>query len=238
MPEPSIVSVKDLHVSYGTSRVLFGVDLEVRKGEVVALLGRNGAGKSTTFKSIMGLVAPSAGTVFMNGKNFVGRPTHEIAQAGLAYVPEDRQVFAFQTVEDNLTIAQKTGPTGRNDWDLEAIYDAFPILSRLKERPAHLLSGGEQQLLTIARALMGNPDAILLDEPSEGLAPIIVQEIGRLIKRLKELSVTMLLAEQNMHFCLSVATSVYILNKGQVVHHDAAENIMSNREIVQKYLSI
>lgn len=238
MPDDPILSIRNLQVSYGTSRVLFGVDLDVRQGEVVALLGRNGAGKSTTFKSIMGLAPPSSGTVVMKGKNFVGRPTHEIAQAGLAYVPEDRQVFPFQTVEDNLIIAQKTGPTGRNDWDLKAIYDAFPIVARLKDRPAHLLSGGEQQLLTIARALMGNPDAILLDEPSEGLAPIIVQEIGRLIRRLKNLSVTMLIAEQNMHFCLSVATNVYILNKGQVVHHDTADRILNNREIIQKYLSV
>lgn len=174
----------------------------------------------------------------LHGKDFVGRSTHEIAQAGLAYVPEDRQVFAYQTVEDNLVVAQKTGPGGRNDWTLEKIYESFPIVARLKSRQAHLLSGGEQQLLTIARALMGNPDVILLDEPSEGLAPIIVQEIGRLIGRLRELSVTILLAEQNMHFCLGVATSVYILNKGQVVHHDDADKILSNREIISKYLSV
>ena len=238
MPDNPILSVRNLNVSYGTSRILFGVDLDVRLGEVVALLGRNGAGKSTTFKSIMGLAPPSAGTVMLNGRDFVGRPTHEIAQAGLAYVPEDRQVFAYQTVEDNLVVAQKTGPGGRNDWTLEKIYESFPIVARLKSRQAHLLSGGEQQLLTIARALMGNPDVILLDEPSEGLAPIIVQEIGRLIGRLKELSVTILLAEQNMHFCLSVATSVYILNKGQVVHHDDADRILGNRDIISRYLSV
>jgi len=238
MPDEAILSVKNLHVSYGTSRVLFGIDLDVRKGEVVALLGRNGAGKSTTFKSIMGLIQPTAGTVVMNGRNFAGHTPYELAKAGLAYVPEDRQVFPFQTVEDNLIIAQKLGPTGRNDWNLKSIYDAFPIVAKLRSRPAHLLSGGEQQLVTIARALMGNPDAILLDEPSEGLAPIIVREVGRLIRRLKELHVTMLLAEQNMHFCLGIATSVYILNKGHVVHHDTAENVLNNREVIQKYLSV
>ncbi|WP_425350106.1 ABC transporter ATP-binding protein [Methylobacterium tarhaniae] len=238
MPDDPILSIRNLHVSYGTSRVLFGVDLDVRQGEVVALLGRNGAGRSTTFKSIMGLAPPTSGTVVMNGKDFAGRPTHEIAQAGLAYVPAGRQVFPFQTVEDNLIIAQKKGPTGRSDWDLKAIYDAFPIVAKLQDRPAQLLSGGEQQLLTIARALMGNPDAILLDEPSEGLAPIIVQEIGRLIRRLKELSITILLAEQNMHFCLSVATSGYILNKGEIVHRDEADRIRNERDIINEYLSV
>lgn len=238
MSDNIILAVKDLHVSYGTSRVLFGVDLEVRKGEVVALLGRNGAGKSTTFKSLMGLAPPSTGIVTMNGRDFTGRPPYEIAKAGLAYVPEDRQIFPFQTVEDNLIIGQKPGTNGRIDWNLSAVYEAFPLVAKLKDRPAHLLSGGEQQLLTIARALMGNPDAILLDEPSEGLAPIIVQEIGKLIRRLKERSVTLLIAEQNMHFCLSVASRVYILNKGQVVHSDAVENLLTNREVIQKYLSI
>lgn len=238
MSSDTILSVDDLKVSYGKSRVLFGVDLELKQGEVVALLGRNGAGKSTTFKGIMGLVDNSSGTVEMRGRNYMGQPPHEIAKAGLAYVPEDRQVFAHQSVEDNLIIGAKRGVNGRDDWNLDTIYEAFPIVARLKNRPAHLLSGGEQQLLTIARALMGNPDAVLLDEPSEGLAPIIVQEIGKLIRLLERRAVTMLLAEQNMHFCLSVAHRVYILNKGQVVYHDSVGRLREDREAIQKYLSV
>ena len=238
MPTNTILSVKGLKVSYGKSQVLFGVDLEINKGEVVALLGRNGAGKSTTFKGILGLVKPISGNVEMYGRDFSGREPHEIVRAGLGYVPEDRQVFSNQTVEDNLVIAGKASVDGRTDWNLDTIYEAFPIVARLKDRPAQLLSGGEQQLLTIARALMGNPDVILLDEPSEGLAPIIVKEIGKLIRLLEKKSVTLLLAEQNMRFCLSVARRVYILNKGAVVYHDSVEKLRRDNEAVQKYLSI
>ena len=238
MSSDTILTVSGLKVSYGKSQVLFGVDLELNKGEVVALLGRNGAGKSTTFKGILGLVKPTAGKVDMLGRIFTGQPPHEIAKAGLGYVPEDRQVFPAQTVQDNLIIAAKPSVNGRTEWNLDTVYETFPIVARLKDRPAQLLSGGEQQLLTIARALMGNPDAILLDEPSEGLAPIIVQEIGKLIRLLEKKSVSLLLAEQNMRFCLSVARRVYILNKGSVVYHDSVEKLRQDREAIQKYLSV
>ncbi|MAS41811.1 MAG: ABC transporter ATP-binding protein [Rhodobacteraceae bacterium] len=234
----ALLEVEALDVYYGASQVLFGLGLTVGEGETVALLGRNGAGKSTTFKAIAGLAPPRRGAVRLAGRELVGVATHHIARAGIGYVPEDRQVFPEHSVEDNLTIGAKAGPKGARDWTLERIYEVFPILAGMRTRMAGRLSGGEQQMLTIARTLMGNPDLVLLDEPSEGLAPIIVVEIAKLIATLREMGVTILMAEQNMHFCLDVATHAAVIDKGVVVYRDTIEGLRANREITDRYLSI
>ncbi|MDF1791275.1 MAG: ABC transporter ATP-binding protein, partial [Thalassobaculaceae bacterium] len=200
-----ILKVEGIDVFYGASKILFGVDLEVGRGRTLALLGRNGAGKSTTMKAIAGIAKPRKGSISMEGENLAGARPDIIARAGIGYVPEDRQVFTMHSVEDNLLIGAKKGLRDQEDWTLERVYDTFPILARMKDRKAGLMSGGEQQMLTIARTLMGNPEVLLLDEPSEGLAPIIVQAIGDLIRTLRETGVTIVLAEQNMHFCLGIS---------------------------------
>ena len=237
MSEPILV-VDSIDVYYGSSKILFGVGFEVEKGRTLALLGRNGAGKSTTMKAIAGIAPPARGQIRMRGQNVVERPPYEIARAGIGYVPEDRQVFPEHTINDNLMIGAKPGPNGETDWTLETGYGVFPILANMKDRLAGRLSGGEQQMLTIARTLMGNPEVLLLDEPSEGLAPIIVQEIGRLIRRLREMGVTIVLAEQNMQFCLGIAEDSAVIDNGHVVYRDTIENLRANTEITQRYLAI
>jgi branched-chain amino acid transport system ATP-binding protein len=237
MGEP-LLRIEGADVFYGASQILFGIDLSVEKGQTMALLGRNGAGKSTTFKTIVGIAPPRRGRVLLGGETVSGRPPYRVARAGIGYVPEDRQVFPEHSVEDNLAIAAKAGPGGATHWTLDTVYEVFPILAGMKERLAGRLSGGEQQMLTIARTLMGNPEILLLDEPSEGLAPIIVQAIGDLIRRLREMGVTILLAEQNMHFCLGVATHATVIDKGQVVHRSTIAELRDNEAIKQRYLAV
>ncbi|MBX6370246.1 MAG: ABC transporter ATP-binding protein [Rhodospirillales bacterium] len=237
MSKAPLLQVESINVFYGTSQILFGLDLSVERGQVVALLGRNGAGKSTTFKAIAGIAPPRSGAITLNERRIAGLPPHRISRSGIGYVPEDRQVFPDHTVEDNLLIGQKKGPSGSH-WTLERIYEVFPILARMRDRIAGRLSGGEQQMLTIARTLMGNPDLLLLDEPSEGLAPIIVQSIGDLIRRLHEMGVTVLMAEQNMHFCLKVATHAAVIDKGRIVYRDTIEGLRANDEVKRRYLAI
>lgn len=237
MGEP-LLRIEQADVFYGASQILFGVDLSVEKGQTMALLGRNGAGKSTTFKTIVGIAPPRRGRVLLGGETVSGRPPYRIARAGIGYVPEDRQIFPDHTVDDNLVIAAKKGPGGTTHWTRESVYEVFPILAGMKERLAGRLSGGEQQMLTIARTLMGNPEILLLDEPSEGLAPIIVQAIGQLIRRLREMGVTILLAEQNMHFCLGVATHAMVIDKGQVVHRSTIAELRDNEVVKQRYLAV
>jgi branched-chain amino acid transport system ATP-binding protein len=234
----SILSVSGLGVFYGSSQVLFGVDLEVGEGQCMALLGRNGAGKSTTMKAIAGIMPSATGDIKLAGEDVFGKKSYRIARAGLGFVPEDRQVFPEHTVEDNLSIAAKPGPDGRRDWTLQRIYESFPLLAPLRTRMAGKLSGGEQQMLAIARALMGNPKVLLLDEPSEGLAPVIVQQIAARIKELRKVGMTILLAEQNMHFCLHIATHVAVIDKGKIVYCDTAEGLRKNEEIKKRYLSV
>lgn len=229
--------VEGIDVYYGSSQILFGLDLSVEKGQTMALIGRNGAGKSTTFKAIAGIAPPKRGQIVLGGARIDGAKPHRIARAGIGYVPEDRQVFPEHSVEDNLLIGQKNGPSG-DYWTLERIYEVFPILAAMKERMAGRLSGGEQQMLTIARTLMGNPDIVLLDEPSEGLAPIIVQAIGDLIRRLRDMGITIVMAEQNMHFCLGVATHASVIDKGKVVYRDTIEALRTDEAIKQRYLSV
>jgi len=237
MAEP-FLSVEGADVYYGASQILFGVDLSVEQGQTMALLGRNGAGKSTTFKMIAGLAPPRRGRVTLAGQAVSGRPSYRIARSGIGYVPENRQVFPEHSVDDNLIVGAKKGPRGDDHWCRERIYEVFPLLASMKARMAGRLSGGEQQMLTIARTLMGNPDVLLLDEPSEGLAPIIVQAIGELIRTLRGMGVTILLAEQNMHFCLGIATHATVIDKGQIVYRATIDELRHNEEIKQRYLAV
>jgi len=233
-----VIGVHGLDVFYGASQILFGVSLSVERGETVALLGRNGAGKSTTMKAIAGLAPPRAGRVEVLGTEMQGRPPHVIARAGVGYVPEDRQIFPEHSVEENLLIAAKKGRDGEEHWNLERVYEVLPMLAPLKNRMGGLLSGGEQQMLTVARTLMGNPKVLLLDEPSEGLAPIVVQRIGALLRTLRDMGVTVLLAEQNMHFCLGIATQAAIIDKGQIVYRDSIAGLRRNGEVKKRYLAL
>ena len=233
-----LLRVEKLSAFYGASQILFDVDLALEEGRTLALLGRNGAGKSTTMKTLAGIVPARQGRVFFAGRDITHAPAHARAKLGLAYVPEDRQVFPEHTVEDNLSIAAKAGPGGRCDWSLPRIWEAFPLLAKLRKRGAGRLSGGEQQLLAIARALMGNPLVLLLDEPSEGLAPIIVAEIGKLVRELGAGGATILLAEQNMHFCLRIASHAAVIDKGHIVHRDDIAGLSANADIRRRYLAM
>ncbi|MSQ59703.1 MAG: ABC transporter ATP-binding protein [Betaproteobacteria bacterium] len=233
-----MLSARDLDVFYGASQILFGVNVEVREGQTMALLGRNGAGKSTTFKALAGLAPPKRGSVQLTGTQVQGKKPHAIARTGMGYVPEDRQVFPEHSVEDNLLIAAKKGPKGQDHWNLARIYESFPLLAPLKQRMAGRLSGGEQQMLTIARTLMGNPTVLLLDEPSEGLAPIIVQQIGALLRELRDMGMTVLLAEQNMYFCMKIATHATVIDKGQIVYTDTIEGLRKNDAVKSRYLAV
>ena len=233
-----LLSVEGLDVFYGKSQILFDVSLEVAEGQTMALLGRNGAGKTTTLKAIAGLLPPREGTVRILGRDLTGRRPHMIAQAGLGYVPEDRQVFPEHSVEDNLLIAQKRGSDGREDWTLSRIYQVFPLLAPLRDRLAGQLSGGEQQMLAIARTLMGNPMVLLLDEPSEGLAPLVVARISELLHHLRAAGGTILIAEQNLHFCLGIAGDATVIDKGQIVYRDTTTALKGNDHVRRRYLAM
>lgn len=238
MSAKPVIEVEDIDVFYGTSQILFGVSLTVNQGQTVALLGRNGAGKSTTLKVIAGLIAPRVGRVKVLGVEMQNRRPHIVARAGVGFVPEDRQIFPGHTVEDNLMLGAKKGCNGEDYWNLKRVYAMFPLLEPMKQRLGGQLSGGEQQMLTIARTLMGNPSGVLLDEPSEGLAPIIVQRIGELLRTLRDMGITVLLAEQNMHFCLGIATEAAVIDKGQIVYRDTIAALRTNTEVKQRYLAL
>jgi len=234
----AILEIDGIDVFYGASQILFGVSFGVERGQSLALLGRNGAGKSTTMKAIIGLAPPRRGTVKVQGVEVQRRSADRIARAGIGFVPEDRQIFPEHSVEDNLLIGAKPGLDGRNDWTLKTIYDVFPMLAAMRGRMGGRLSGGEQQMLTIARTLMGNPDLLLLDEPSEGLAPIIVEKIGELIQRLRSMGITLVVAEQNMHFCLDIASHVAVIDKGHIVYRDSIDRLKANAEVKSRYLAV
>ena len=233
-----MLDVVGLDVRYGSSQVLFGLKLQVHLGETLALLGRNGAGKSTSMKAIAGVIATSAGRIQFNDKNTTGMPSHLIARAGIGFVPEDRQIFTGLSVQDNLIIAAKLGQQGEQVWTLERVYEMLPLLYPLRQRMGGLLSGGEQQMLTIGRALMGNPSLLLLDEPSEGLAPIMVQKIGELIENLRQQGTTIVLAEQNLHFCLGLADRAVVIDKGCDVFVGSIAELNDNADIKKRYLSV
>ena len=234
-----MLDVVGLDVKYASSQVLFGLKLQVHQGETLALLGRNGAGKSTSMKAIAGVIAASAGSIRLNGKKDISAmASHLIARAGIGFVPEDRQIFTGLSVQDNLIIGAKLGPQGEQVWTLERVYEMLPLLYPLRQRMGGLLSGGEQQMLTIGRALMGNPSLLLLDEPSEGLAPIMVQKIGDLIENLRQLGTTIVLAEQNLHFCLGLADRAVVIDKGCDVFVGSISELNANAEIKKRYLSV
>ena len=233
-----VLNVDRINVFYGTSQVLFNLSFDVQPGETLALLGRNGAGKSTTMKTIAGVLKVKSGDITLNDASITQRPSHLIARAGIGFVPEDRQIFPDLTVQDNLDIAIKRGAKGQDDWSLDRVYSMLPLLEPLKDRLGGQLSGGEQQMLTVGRALMGNPDVLLLDEPSEGLAPIMVQKIGDLIHALKQLGKTIVLAEQNLHFCLGLADRAVVIDKGMDVFCGTIAELNTNADIKQRYLSV
>ena len=232
-----LLEAHELHTAYGLSRVLFGVSLEVNAGECVCLLGRNGVGKSTTMRSIMGLTPPQSGRVVFKGADITGWPPYRIARAGIGFVPEDRRIFADLTVWENLDVARRAaGGNGR--FTVERVYDLFPKLRELAGRNGGYLSGGEQQMLTIGRTLMGNPDLLLLDEPSEGLAPIVVDHLRDQIARLKRDGLTILLAEQNTEFSLSLADRVYVLEKGSIRFSGPAARLRDDAALRQELLAL
>jgi branched-chain amino acid transport system ATP-binding protein len=215
------------------------VSLEVNQGESVCLLGRNGAGKTTTLKSIMSLASASAGKIFFNGVDLVGLPPYQIARLGIGYVPDERLIFPDLTVRENLEIAIKRGAPGAPaPWTVERIYELFPVLRPLNARLGGYLSGGEQQMLTIGRTLMGNPSLLLLDEPVEGVAPVVVQELTRQIKALKTMGLTILFAEQNMHFATEMSDRAYVIEKGRIRFQGTMAELAANEDIKQKYLMI
>ena len=238
MSAVTILEIDGIDVFYGASQILFGVSFGVERGQSLALLGRNGAGKSTTMKAIIGLAPPRRGRVRVQGVEVQRRSADRIARAGIGFVPEDRQIFPEHTVEDNLEIGAKKGPDGQDEWSIRRIYDVFPLLEPLRHRIAGRLSGGEQQMLAIARTLMGNPALLLLDEPSEGMAPIIVQRIGELLRQLRGTGATVLIAEQNMHFCLGLASHATVIDKGQIVYTSSIEELKANDNIRQRYLAL
>jgi branched-chain amino acid transport system ATP-binding protein len=232
-----MLQVSDVHVYYGDSHALQGVSLEIRPGEIVCLLGRNGAGKSTTMRGIVGVNPPRCGRVLFNGEDIAGRPVYENARRGIAFVPEDRRIFPALTVNENLEVAVLPPRTGRTPWTLDRIYRVFPLLDGLKSRKGGNLSGGEQQMLAIARALAGNPLLLLLDEPCEGLAPVIVEELGAVITGIKK-EMPVLLAEQNARFALSISDRGYVIDKGMIRYEGSREDLLSNTEVQTRYLSV
>ena len=234
-----ILAVTDIHTSYGLSQILFGVSLHVDAGECVSLLGRNGVGKSTTLRSIMGLTAPGQGTVVYNGQDITGRPAFRVAQLGIGFVPEDRRIFPDLSVRENLEVGRKTSASQRaRAWTVQRVYDLFPVLATLDERKGGHLSGGEQQMLTIGRTLMGNPDLLLLDEPSEGLAPLVVRDLGAQIRRLKDEGMTILLCEQNARFATALSDRAYVLEKGHVRFSGTIAELQASEEIRRQYLAL
>ena len=227
----------DVHAAYGSSRVLFGISLDVALGECVCLLGRNGVGKTTTMRAIMGLTPPSAGRIVWKDTDIAGWPPYRVARAGIGFVPEDRRIFAELTVRENLDVsAQAAGRPGR--WTVEAVFALFPKLKELANRQGGFLSGGEQQMLTIGRTLMGNPELLLLDEPSEGLAPLVVESMLEQIGRLKREGLTILLAEQGVDFSLALADRVYVLEKGAVRFSGPAAQLRDNPRLRDELLAL
>ncbi len=233
-----MLEIRGIEAAYGLSRVLHGVTIDAREGEVVSLLGRNGAGKSTTLKAVVGLVDVTGGSVSLDGQDITALPPHEIARLGVGWVPEDRRIFSDLTVEENLLVGAKGGPKSDGGWDASRVYEYFPALGRMARRRGGSLSGGEQQMLTVARTLMGNPRILLLDEPSEGLAPVIVQALGHQIAALKREGLTILLSEQNLKFASRLADRAYIIEKGQIRWEGAMARLLEDEAARRAYLTV
>lgn len=232
-----MIEVRDIHTWYGDSYILQGVTLKVKDGAIVALLGRNGMGKTTTIRSIMGLTPPRRGSILFNGREIVGLPPFKIARLGIGLVPQGRMIFSSLSVTENLKMAARTG--GKKDpWTLERVFEIFPKLQERRKNKGNLLSGGEQQMLTIARALMTNPDLMLFDEPSEGLAPVVVDEVFRVIEELKAAGQSILLVEQDFGMAMSVADYAYIMSKGTIVYESTPDELIDNESVKSMHLGV
>ena len=237
-----LLAVEDLHAHYGKSHILHGVSLQIDAGEIVCLLGRNGVGKSTTLKSIMGLVRPSRGRVLFKERAIEGLPPYRVARLGLGYVPEERRIFPTITVRENLLMGIKGTRAGdgarENGWTLERVYEFFPRLRERERQRAGTLSGGEQQMLTMGRTLMGNPDLLLVDEPTEGLAPMIVEQVERILHAIHESGTPVLLVEQSMETALALAERVYVMSKGQIVFQGSVRELQESGTVRKQYLEV
>lgn len=233
-----ILEVKKIYSSYGLSQILFGVSMQVDEGEIVSLLGRNGVGKTTTLRSIMGLTPPHSGSIKWKGEEIAGKSSHQIAQMGIGFVWEDRRIFSDLTVWENLDVAIKSLGKRGTGWTMERVFELFPALEPLRNRRGGYLSGGEQQMLAIARALMGNPQLLLLDEPSEGLAPVLITHLGQQISKLKEEGMTILLCEQNTRFSLDLSDRLYILEKGEVRYEGGVAEFLKDEASYKAYLTL
>ncbi|MBI5343539.1 MAG: ABC transporter ATP-binding protein [Deltaproteobacteria bacterium] len=234
----AFLELNSINTYYGRSHILFDVSLSIEKGEVVSLIGRNGAGKSTTFRSIIGLTPPQAGEVLFRGERISGLRAFRICRKGIGFVPEDRRCFPDLTVRENLEVAARREKETAVPWTVERIYALFPRLQEREKNLGSQLSGGEQQMLTIARTLMTNPEVLLLDEPSEGLAPLVVSLLADMILRIRKEGVTVLLAEQNLHFCAKVSDRGYVIDKGSVKYEGTMSDLLSNEEVKEKYLAV
>ncbi len=239
----ALLTIEGLNAWYGAAHILFDLSLNVQRGEVVALMGRNGAGKSTTLKSIMGLMERSSGQIQFMGQAIQDKQPFEIARAGLGFVPEDRRIFTDLSVTENLEVGRQPprhwpDGTAAPHWKPERLYSLFPNLGQMQDRPGGQMSGGEQQMLTVARTLMGNPYLVLLDEPSEGVAPVIVEQMVQMILELKQAGVSILLSEQNLHFAELVSDRAYVLEKGQIRYSGAMQELSANEQVRRTYLSV
>jgi branched-chain amino acid transport system ATP-binding protein len=233
----AFLQLDNVHAAYGLSRVLFGISLEVNQGECVCLLGRNGVGKTTTMRTVMGLTPPSTGHVRFRSGDITGWAPHRVARAGIGFVPEDRRIFSELSVWENLDVARRAAKRPGH-WTVESVTELFPVLEALRDRQGGFLSGGEQQMLTIARTLMGNPDLLLLDEPSEGLAPLVVEALLAKVGELKAQGLTILLAEQGIEFSRALADRVYVLEKGTVRFSGPAAQLKADRALLDQLLAV
>ncbi len=231
-----ILEAEQIHTYYGTSHILFGISFQVREGESVCLLGRNGAGKTTTLKSVIGLIVPRSGRIRFKGQDIVGKPPYRIAQLGIGFVPDDRRTFPDLTVRQNILVArrEKKGAT----WNLDSVYNLFPKLQQLDSHMGTQLSGGDQQMLTVARTLMTNPDFLLLDEPGEGLAPLVIKTMEVQLGEIKKTGLNMLICEHNVGLALALSDRGYVMDKGAIHYHGTIEELRGNEEVRKKYLMV
>jgi len=236
--DAALLHVQDLHVHYGKSHILQGVSFEVGKGEVVSLLGRNGSGRSTTLKAIMGLVAPTAGQVLLKGRELSGARPYTVCRAGISFVPEEREIFANLTVDENLRMGEQPPRQGAPAWTSEQMFDYFPLLKQRRKTKAGNLSGGEQQMLTICRSLLGNPEVLLIDEPTEGLAPKIVTVVRDAIRDIHRRGVSVVLVEQKLTIALTVSTHVCVMGHGRIVFRGTPDELANNRQLLKEWLSV
>ncbi|RWR06578.1 ABC transporter ATP-binding protein [Paenirhodobacter populi] len=238
MAEHALLMLSDLHAHYGKSHILHGVNFDLRKGEVVSLLGRNGSGRSTTMKAVMGLVTPTSGEVRLNGRNLAGQRPYSICRAGIGYVPEERETFTNLTVEENLQMGAQKGVAAAAHWTVDQMFDYFPRLKERRNTRAGSLSGGEQQMLTMCRSLLGNPLVMLIDEPTEGLAPMIVQQVGEMITDINRKGVSVVLVEQKLVIALKVSHRVAVMGHGRIVFEGTPAELSANSAVMDEWLAV